>query len=181
MPPVEPYLANACPPILPSTAPTTSMPIPASASAFAPAAPLAALPLGTLLRSLAIGTATASPVLLPPALALLSRIAHAQDTLFSLDRNPLLRFAVKKMLYQQFCAGENAAEVTRSCDRLRRLGFTGVILCYGKEIVLGKGESAAPHKHAAAADHAAAEIAAWRGGNLETVRLAQAGDYVSLK
>jgi hypothetical protein len=157
-----------------TTTPPTSPPMPS------PPSPLAALPTEMLLRNLVMSTATASPLLLPPALALLTRVARAKGPLLSLERNPLLRVAVKKMLYQQFCAGENAAEVARTSDRLRGLGFRGVILCYGREVVLGKGESGREDTAAAEAK-AVEEIAAWRRGNLETVGLAKAGDYVALK
>jgi proline dehydrogenase len=144
-----------------------------------PRAPLAGLPLGMLLRNLIISTATASPLLLPPSLALLSRVANPKGALLNLDKNPVLRLAVKKVLYQQFCAGENGVEVARACDKLKKLGFNGVILCYGKEAVLAKGDSGIGDT--AAETRAVKEIEAWRAGNLETVGLAKAGDYVALK
>jgi hypothetical protein len=142
-------------------------------------APLARLPLSMLLRNLVISTATASPLLLRPSLAILSRVANPKGWLLNLDRNPLLRLAVQTVLYQQFCAGENGTEVARSCDRLRRLGFTGVILCYGREAELASGESELSKEAQEA--QSVAEIDSWRRGNLETVRLAQPGDYVALK
>jgi hypothetical protein len=100
------------------------------------------------------------------------------------DRNPALRWFMKKTFYAQFCAGETPDEVAETIARLKRIGFTGVILGYAKEVVLteeqtkelsscGDGEVA----EACIRD----EIVPWARGTKATVDLASPGDFVALK
>jgi proline dehydrogenase len=75
-------------------------------------------------------------ILLRPSLATLSFLAHAKLPLFSPDTNPLIRMALKKTLYAQFCAGETPAEIKGTVTQLKQMGYAGVILAYAKEVVL---------------------------------------------
>ena len=71
------------------------------------------------------------------------------------------------------------------------MGFKGVILAYGKEIVLEKGEKAKLLSKSASyttercspEDQAAnsRDVAAWKSGTLATVNMTQEGDFVALK
>lgn len=114
----------------------------------------------------------------------MSKLAYAQSPILSPDNNPLLRYFLKKTFYRQFCAGENAAEVKKTVDGLKSIGFKGVILAYAKEVVLdekqaGNLESCGETEAAEACIKN--EIIPWAQGTLETVRLASPGDFVALK
>lgn len=111
-------------------------------------------------------------------------LAHAQSPILNPDKNPLLRFFLKKSFYAQFCAGENAAEVRQTVGRLKNIGFTGVILGYAKEVVLEKSDAkelTIANLGQESARDIEREINPWRDGTLETVRLAEPGDFVALK
>jgi proline dehydrogenase len=114
----------------------------------------------------------------------MSTLAHSQSPILSPDTNPLLRYFLKKTFYRQFCAGENAAEVKKTVDGLKIIGFKGVILGYAKEVVLnekqaGSLESCGENEAAEACIRN--EITPWAQGTRETVRIAQPGDFVALK
>ncbi|RKU43740.1 proline dehydrogenase [Coniochaeta pulveracea] len=114
----------------------------------------------------------------------MSVLAHTSNPLLNPDRNPLLRFAMKKTFYAQFCAGENAVEVRQTIASLKHIGFSGVILGYAREVVLSSDQTAdlaSCGQGAAAEECIRNEITPWATGTLETVRLASPGDYVALK
>lgn len=159
-----------------------AMPPPFAAEAIR-AGPLAVLPLSMILRSLATNTVSSSPILLPPSLRIMAALAHTSNPILSPDRNPVLRWFLKRTFYAQFCAGENALEVQRTIQNLRGIGFTGVILAYAKEVVLSKDQlAAAPGAEGKETEEVVRdEIAPWAEGTMETVRLATQGDYVGLK
>ncbi|PSR80790.1 FAD-linked oxidoreductase-like protein [Coniella lustricola] len=152
--------------------------------------PLSILPLPNILRSLAVTTISSSPLLLTPSLAIMRLLANSNNALLNPDRNPLLGAFIKSTFYAQFCAGETAAEVRGTIARLKGLGFSGVILCYAKEVVMtaseandltSRGAAAAPLEGEALDELVKREIGPWAEGSLETVRLASEGDYVALK
>lgn len=158
---------------------------PPTPSMTANASPLSVLPLTQVIRSLAVTSLSASPLLLPPSLAIMNILAHTTNPLLNPDRNPLLKQLIKKTFYVQFCAGENAAEVKETMARLRGIGFSGVILGYAKEVVLTKEQTNELAAAGLVGEEAEAafqtEVIPWAQGTLETVRLAQPGDYVALK
>ncbi|RXG43070.1 hypothetical protein VDGE_06216 [Verticillium dahliae] len=159
---------------------------PANPAAVTPApahrAPLSLLPLHMILRSLLTTTISSSRWLLPPSLAIASALAHATHPLLSPDRNPLLRVLLKHTFYAQFCAGETPAEVRRTVSRLKGLGFSGVILGYAREVVMTeaqtRGLSGASETSRRSDEE---EVRPWQEGTEQTVRLAEAGDFVALK
>ncbi|KAG7102779.1 proline dehydrogenase like protein [Verticillium longisporum] len=159
---------------------------PANPAAVTPApahkAPLSLLPLHMILRSLLTTTISSSRWLLPPSLAIASALAHATHPLLSPDRNPLLRVLLKHTFYAQFCAGETPAEVRRTVSRLKGLGFSGVILGYAREVVMAeaqtRGLSGASETSRRSDEE---EVRPWQEGTEQTVRLAEAGDFVALK
>ncbi|MCJ1405805.1 proline dehydrogenase [Xylographa trunciseda] len=63
--------------------------------------------------------------------------------------------------------------------RLKGMGFEGVILGYAREVVMEEGERVGMEETAAAV--VKAEVNTWKKGTLETVALAEKGDYVALK
>uniref|UniRef100_A0A1Y1NA33 Proline dehydrogenase n=1 Tax=Photinus pyralis TaxID=7054 RepID=A0A1Y1NA33_PHOPY len=146
-------------------------------------APLSVLPLSMIIRSLATTVVSSSPLLLPPSLQIMTLLAHSTNPVFNPDRNPILRYFLKKSFYAQFCAGESPAEVQATINRLKNIGFTGVILGYAREVVLTEKQAeevelAAGQETQKVIDN---EIVPWAEGTLETVRLAQPGDFVALK
>ncbi|KAG5982553.1 hypothetical protein E4U55_001740 [Claviceps digitariae] len=157
--------------------------VPPSANLEPSRAPLSVLPLSMILRSLATTVVSSSPLLLPPSLRIMNLLAHSTNPILNPDKNPLLKFFLKSSFYAQFCAGENPAEVRATIQRLKNIGFTGVILGYAREVVL-TGEQAKEVELAAGEETLKAidnEIVPWTEGTLETVRLAQPGDFVALK
>lgn len=160
---------------------------PTTTAAVAKQSPLSVLPISTVLRTLATTTISSSPLLLPPSLIIMDKLAHTTSPVLNPDRNPLLRFFLKKTFYAQFCAGENAAEVTRTVAGLKHMGFTGVILGYAREIVLSDEQTrnlTACTSGKEQQECVAGEISPWKKGTLETVALASpgpGGDFVALK
>ncbi|KAK2018484.1 proline dehydrogenase [Colletotrichum eremochloae] len=155
-----------------------------SPPAMHPPLPLAVLPLHMIIRSLLTTTISSSPLLLPPSLWVMSALAHATSPLLDPDRNPLLRLILKSTFYAQFCAGETPAEVECTIRGLKDIGFTGVILGYAKEVVLTAAQTrdlAACGKGEKAEECVRNEVIPWAQGTMETVRLAQPGDFVALK
>lgn len=126
-----------------------------------------------IIRSLCTSALSASP-LLQPSLGILAVIAESKTRLLNPDRNPLLRWLLDKTIYAQFCAGSNEAEVQETVARLKRIGFTGVVLCYAKE--------APPHDQdqetCAITDR---QIDHWAHYTLETVRMTVPDDFVAVK
>lgn len=147
--------------------------------------PLSILPLQTILRSLAVTTISSSPVLLSPSLAIMDILAHTNNAFLNPDRNPLLRYLIKSTFYAQFCAGETAAEVRKTISNLKGLGFSGVILGYAREVVLTDAQLKALSSFGLQGkeldESVKNEVIPWAKGTLETVRLAEEGDYVALK
>ncbi|KAK0657985.1 FAD-linked oxidoreductase-like protein [Cercophora newfieldiana] len=147
--------------------------------------PLAVLPLTSVLRTLMTTTVSSSKLLLPPSLAIMSTLANSHSPALNPDRNPLLRFILKKTFYAQFCAGENAPEVRHTIASLKNIGFSGVILGYAKEVVLTEAQTRDLTSNgigsAAAKECINTEIKPWATGTMETVMLASPGDFVALK
>ncbi|KAK7936103.1 Proline dehydrogenase [Apiospora marii] len=148
--------------------------------------PLAVLPLATVIRTLFTTTVSSSRVLLPPSLAVMGILAHTSNPILNPDKNPILRYFMKKTFYAQFCAGESAPEVRQTISGLKNIGFTGVILGYAKEVVLTKEQQQGLEKSGLPTGEAAEEcvrneVVPWATGTMETVRLASPGDFVALK
>ncbi|KAJ4165488.1 hypothetical protein LMH87_007119 [Akanthomyces muscarius] len=156
---------------LPTVDPTTQPP-----SSEPKSAPLSVLPLSMIVRSLLTTVVSSSPVLLPPSLRIMSVLANTRNPILNPDKNPLLRFFLKKTFYAQFCAGESPAEVQATISRLKNIGFSGVILGYAKEVVLTQDQAvavAAEDQGKETAADIANEIEPWAHGTLETVALAE--------
>lgn len=161
---------------------TNTIAVPDSMTNHPTRSPLSVLPLIMILRSLATMTVSSSPLLLPPSLRIMGILAHSNNPLLNPDRNPLLRFFIKKTFYAQFCAGENDAEVKSTVQGLKQIGFTGVILNYAKEVVLTEGQAKSLTNGAIENDSVIKnEVMPWAQGTLKTIQLASPGDFVALK
>ncbi|KAH8882559.1 FAD-linked oxidoreductase [Thozetella sp. PMI_491] len=114
----------------------------------------------------------------------MSALADTSNPVLMPDRNPLLRWSLKKTFYAQFCAGENPTEVRHTISSLKNIGFSGVILGYAKEVVLTDEQTlnlSSCDEGPTAEECIRTEINPWAEGTLETVRLASPGDFVALK
>lgn len=159
---------------------SSSLPIFLSPQCKPSNAPLSLLPLSFLLRSYLIASLSSSPRLLTPSLRLLSIVANPSSRFLDPDRNPLLRYALRKTLYAHFCAGENLDEVRKKLCNLKALGYSGVILGHGREIVLKYDEMLKADR--GEFDLTPQEdVENWKRSNLETVRLVDEGGFVALK
>jgi proline dehydrogenase len=114
----------------------------------------------------------------------MSILAHSKSPILSPDTNPLLRHFLKKTFYKQFCAGENAGEITQTIDGLKTLGFKGVILNYAREVSPDEEiEQKLASTKGTEADEACKqeEIIPWANGTMQTVKLVTPDDYVAVK
>ncbi|RSL55838.1 hypothetical protein CEP53_006977 [Fusarium sp. AF-6] len=145
-------------------------------------APLSVLPLSMIVRSLATMIVSSSPLLLPPSLRIMNVLANTTNSILNSDTNPVLRYFLKKTFYAQFCAGENPAEIKATIAGLKNIGFTGVILNYAREVVLTEDQAGALKNGAMETEECIQnEVLPWAQGTLETVRMAEPGDFVALK
>ncbi|MCJ1248839.1 proline dehydrogenase [Trapelia coarctata] len=110
---------------------------------------------------------------------ILSILARSKSALLSPDRNPLLRYVLKKTFYAQFCAGETAVEVKQVVKGIKSIGFSGVILGHAREVVLKKGEIVG--NEASSSESSKADVDRWRQGTLDTLKMIEEGDEVALK
>ena len=106
-------------------------------------------------------------------------IANSQSQWLHPDKNPLLRAAIRPIIYEQFCAGRDGAEIHKTSQTIKSLGFSGVVLCYGKEVVLDPKTMS--HGHEGKDTAMNAEIDQWRNGNLETLAMMGKGDWLGIK
>ncbi|KAE8351941.1 FAD-linked oxidoreductase-like protein [Aspergillus coremiiformis] len=143
--------------------------------------PLADLPTKTLLRSVLLTSAMASP-LLPPLISLLKYVVDSKSPLLHPSTNPITNSILRATIYNHFCAGVNETEVRKTVQDMKTLGFKGVILGYARESV-AKIDADGPHveewKNAPIiADRAVDE---WKEGNLRTLKMVGKGDYINIK
>lgn len=137
------------------------------------------LPTSTLFRSFVLGKLFTTPFLFEPAFWVLRRIAGSHSKLLNVDRNPILRVLIKPLIYDQFCAGRNETEVAKTREKIKSIGYSGVILCYGREVVVDASSSLLS---AGKSDRKAdIDIAEWREGNLKTLDMIGEGDWLGIK
>ncbi|KAM0302260.1 hypothetical protein ACHAPM_004251 [Fusarium culmorum] len=145
--------------------------------------PLSILPLGMVIRSFLITSIYSSFILQDLSLRILWVIAHSDNAFLNPDKNSILNFLLKASFYAQFCAGETHAQVRSTVKRLRDIGFGGVILTHAKEAVLQddtKGASILDPSVETAHD-VSADIIPWAKSIVETINMADPGNYVALK
>ena len=129
---------------------------------------LSVLPLSSVLRSYLMMSVSSSPKLLGVTTTILRSMLSSDNALLNL-KNPIMRRVLYETFYKQFCAGENAAQVAKTCQELREQGYGGVILEYALEVL------------ADAEGNEKEDVAAWRHALMESVRGAAPGDFVGLK
>ncbi|KAK4980884.1 hypothetical protein LTR28_013155 [Elasticomyces elasticus] len=131
--------------------------------------PLGVLPFSQIIRTYVITTVSSSAYLLDICSALLRRLLESKSVLTNVDRNPILRAILRQTFYKQFCSGSTRAEVQATIQGLQKCGYEGVILEYALEVL--KGE----------AGDEKVDIEKWRKGMLDTISMANTGDFVGLK
>lgn len=94
---------------------------------------------------------------------------NSRNPFFRIDKNPVMKAILWETFYKQFCAGETEAQVSRRCSELRNQGYAGVILEYAPEVL------------ADAEGNEKEDVAFWRKGMLDSVHMAEPGDFIGLK
>lgn len=109
-------------------------------------------------------------------------LVNSNSALLNPSKNPLINYLLRISIYNHFCAGTNEDEVRRTVSDMKQLGFTGVILGYGREVVVKQEDSNSKAEESesrrAAYENAVEE---WKQGNLRTLKMIGAGDYLGIK
>ncbi|CAK4034578.1 Hypothetical predicted protein [Lecanosticta acicola] len=138
--------------------------------------PLASMPTKTLLRGYLLGQIFARPALMNLGIMVMQKISSSKSLLLDPDRNWLLERAIRYSVFNQFCAGSNKREVKGTVTGLKQQGFSGVILCYAKE--LAPEELAESRPDAALVEK---HVSQWLDGNNKTLQMLGSGDYMAIK
>ncbi|KAL6228915.1 hypothetical protein BDW75DRAFT_123389 [Aspergillus navahoensis] len=149
-------------------------------SARARKSPLAVLPTKSLIYSVLFTSVMSSP-LLRPCLGLLKYVIESKSPLVHPSRNPLMRYLLRTTIYNHFCAGENEAEVRRSVQKMKALGYKGVILGYARESVAQIDVKNPATPEAAKQEALDRAVDEWKDGNLRTLRMIGVGDCMNVK
>ncbi|KAL8848632.1 MAG: hypothetical protein Q9221_006357 [Calogaya cf. arnoldii] len=141
---------------------------------------LARLPTSSILRSLLLGSFFSSSFLFISGFALLKKISNSNSKIWNPDKNPILRAIVKPLIFDQFCAGTNRPEIKAKSAQIKALGFSGVMISYGRESQTEQQslQENTPDLNKARKDQ---ELEWWRRGNLETLDMISEGDYLGIK
>ena len=115
---------------------------------------------------------SSSPALLGACFALLKKMLDSKSFLTNPEKNFMLKWLFKHTFYAQFCAGENRREVQQMADKLKEMGYTGVILEFALEVLEGEVPDAAETER---------EIELFRKGMHETIAMARPGDFIGMK
>ncbi|KAH8601577.1 proline oxidase Put1 [Bisporella sp. PMI_857] len=137
--------------------------------------PLSVMPTGILLRTLMVTYILSSPRLVSLSLPIMDRISNSNSWFLNPDRNPILHAIIRKMFYDHFAAGENETEIRRTMMTMKRMGFEGVILGYGRETLVDHDNCSR------ASDVMEKCIKEWKDGTLRTLAMLGKGDFLALK
>ncbi|KAE8144966.1 FAD-linked oxidoreductase-like protein [Aspergillus avenaceus] len=144
---------------------------------------MARLPIKWLLRSLFLTSIMRSKIILRPALAILNILSSTKSPLLNADKNGILKRLVRLAVYDQFCAGANHAEVSKTIAQVKGMGYQGVILGYSKEIMLDpKDHPSRGHLGSKKySDRCYEMVEEWKEGTLRTLRMLDQGDFLAVK
>ncbi|PNS18122.1 Proline dehydrogenase 1, mitochondrial [Sphaceloma murrayae] len=112
--------------------------------------------------------------------AILHKITTSKSALWNPDRNPVIKAVVKPLIYDHFCAGTHEGEIRQRVAGIRDLGFSGVILAYGKEVVVYDRSKCSNDAIPLVREHDE-EIGLWEKGNLETIAMLEDKDFLAVK
>ncbi|RGP79534.1 aspartate cytoplasmic [Fusarium longipes] len=139
------------------------------------------MPIGVLLRSVALTTVMSNRWLLQPSLAFISLLTKTKSVFLNPDKNPVLGRLLQWTVYNHFCAGNSIPEVSNTIKYIKNLGFHGIILGHSKDVVLD------PHvklPQTGVEDYPVecyAMIDEWKRGNIETLNMLEAKDLLAVK
>lgn len=112
-------------------------------------------------------------------MALFEKIANSSSVWLNPDKNPLLRMIIHPIVYKHFCAGRNKQEIAHTSAEIRRLGFSGVVLCYGKEVQIQEDQFLGYDETKGSTLDA--EISQWEDGNMATLDMVGECDWLGMK
>lgn len=138
---------------------------------------LSRIPTRSILRSVLFGVIFTRPYLLKWTMPLFQRMSRTDSKLLHPDSNLLVKAMIKPIFYDQFCAGTTQREVARTRNDIRAIGYSGIVLCLGREVHVGVSGSLDLTMHR----NRDVEIDNWRDGNLETLNMVESGDLVGIK
>lgn len=107
-------------------------------------------------------------------------LVNSNSTLLNPAKNSLVNYLLRISIYNHFCAGTNETEVRRTVSDMKGLGFTGVILGYGREVVVNESNATGDKDESRNAAYEAA-VEEWKQGNLRTLKMVGSGDYLGIK
>jgi hypothetical protein len=142
---------------------------------------LARLPTSSLLRSLILGSFFTSPILFKYGFSILRRVATSRSPILNPDTNPILKAMVKPLIYDQFCAGTNKQEIRLTISQIKKIGFSGVILCSGKEIEIQDLSKPLLPNSKTTGENFDVELDMWKQKNLQTLSMIGDGDFLGIK
>ncbi|RHZ55569.1 putative proline oxidase Put1 [Aspergillus thermomutatus] len=124
-----------------------------------------------------------SSPLLDPCLSMLKYVVDSKSPLLNPSKNPLVDYLLRRTIYNHFCAGTNEAEVRKTVQDMKGLGFEGVILGYARESIAKADENNNDSFQVEKSQQAIQENAVeeWRQGNLRTLKMIGAGDFLGIK
>ncbi|KAH7317336.1 FAD-linked oxidoreductase-like protein [Rhexocercosporidium sp. MPI-PUGE-AT-0058] len=136
-----------------------------------------------LIRSLMMTYILSSPRLVRISIPAMNKISHSKSWFLNPDRNPILHFFVRKLVYDPFSAGQNEAEIQRTMSTIKDMGFEGVILGYSKETLVDKSATAEEAAGLGRGVSCALEscVEEWKEGNLRTLAMLGTTDFLAIK
>nr|RBQ96977.1 hypothetical protein FVER53263_03746 [Fusarium verticillioides] len=143
--------------------------------------PLSKIPMGVLLRSVALTTVMANKWLLRPSLAFIALITQSNSAILNPDKNPVLSRILQWTIYDHFCAGNSIPEVSNTVKYIKKLGFHGIILGYSKDVVLDPNVKLPTTGVEDYPKECYDMIDEWKKGNIDTLNMIEAGDLLAVK
>lgn len=147
--------------------------------------PLSIMPTPLLLKSYLITSILASPKIIKFFLPFLNKLANSDSSLLNPDTNPVLHLLIRKFIYDHFIAGENASQVRAKVLSMKKLGFSGVILGYAREVNVSRGRGGGDVKFGeemeVSKEVGEKAIREWGEGLMRTLELLEPGDFLSVK
>ena len=142
--------------------------------------PLSRLPMPHLLRNIVFGAMFKVPWASRLAIKWLEKLANNRQSALYPDNNPVVRWLLRYVLYDHFCAGTRLSEVQATIVKVKKLGYSGIILCPSREIMMD--EKNETHASFTLKDNGASrQIEGWRDLYQETLSMVGRGDYVGIK
>jgi hypothetical protein len=74
-----------------------------------------------------------SSLLPKPGIAILNAIAQSCSIFLDSNNNHLVKAVFKPVIYDHFCTGTTKSEIQRTASKSKNIGYSVVVLCYGKE------------------------------------------------